>query len=84
MGIVTLFAITDLPLEEAEIVFIVALIAATTLAVAYVRKLHAELHRHKRQLEEQAKFNDKLNETVDRMLKIDESDGIDSNRRKHD
>ncbi len=75
-------AIVDLPLEEGEVTFIVILVAATIAVTAYIRKQQAELRRQKRQLDEQAEFNRKLNSTVDRILSIDQEGGIDGKRRK--
>ena len=72
-------AIVDLPLEITECVVILSLAVTSIMAVRYIRRLRSSMKQLQKQLEDQSKFTYKLNETVDRMLKIDEEGGIDSN-----
>jgi predicted Holliday junction resolvase-like endonuclease len=77
------FAVTDVALEETEVIFIFVLIVVAVMTAAYIRRLRSELNRHRRKLDEQSHFNEKLNATVDRILQIEQEGSIDSNRRKN-
>lgn len=77
-----LFAITNGQLQTEDFTLLAILGAAIAIIGAYVRKLHSDLRRTRQLLEEQSRLNSKLNETVERILKIDQDGAIDSNRRK--
>ena len=76
----TLITIVGLPLGEAEIGFMTALVIAAMVSVSYFRKLHFELYQQQKQLYDQTEFTRTLNAAVDRLLKIDNAGEIDSNR----
>ena len=71
---VPFIAIVDLPLEIAEVAFLFILAGVAVATIRYIRNLQDQLNQQKR-------FTKKLNDTVDRMLKITDEGGIDSNRR---
>jgi hypothetical protein len=49
------------------------------MVAAYVRKLHQDLRRAQTLLENQIDLNRKLDHTLNRLLRIDQDGGIDSN-----
>jgi hypothetical protein len=72
-------AVTNLEIQEGDLVLLGIIAAALSVVGAYVRKLHQELRRAHKLLENQMILNRKLDSTLSRLLKIDEAGGIDSN-----
>ena len=67
-------------LEIGEVLFIIGLVVVAITLASYIRALRLQLARHKQLLDNQAKFNAKLNETVNHVLKLDSSEKIDKRR----
>jgi hypothetical protein len=78
-----LFAITNGQFQTDDLVWLGILTAAVVVMAGYVRKVRDDLRRTRKLLEDQAKFNAKLNETVEHILRIDREGQIDSHRRSH-
>lgn len=74
------FAIADLPLEITELLFLFVLAAVAPITARYIVRLHTALDKLKKELDDQSRFTARLNQVVDRMLKIDDHGDIDSNR----
>jgi len=73
------FAITNLEVQEGDLVLLGIISAAISMVAAYVRKLHQDLRRAQTLLENQIDLNRKLDHTLNRLLRIDQDGGIDSN-----
>jgi hypothetical protein len=79
---IPLLAITDMPLEETEILLIVALCLVMLLSARVISHLRGEMNIQRDKLREQAELNAKLEQTMERVLRIDAEGGIDGTRNK--
>ncbi len=76
-------AVSDVGLEELEMLVISVLAVLAVWFGLYIKRLRDEVRRHKDELDEQQNLNQKLNQVVDRVLKIDADGTIDSERKDH-
>jgi hypothetical protein len=76
-----LLAVTNGQLQADDFALLGVVVVAIAVIAGFMSKLTRELRRTKKELQDQAKLNARLNETVERVLRLDDEDSIHSHRR---